>query len=916
MRVRLKHKRLAAELAKSRLSQNRWAQKLGLDSGHLSQLVNGRRVHPNARTRRKLLKGLDLDFDALFEVELPPRPGAIGRRFGADNDYPRQLRSRSSQWRSTRGGRLMMGLFHDLAIALRTLSKSPVFSLIVIVTLALGIGANTAIFSVVDSVLLEPLPYASPDRLVRVWTSSAERPRHGNTSHDDLRDWAARSKTFEALGGYPSVSISGPVMTGDGPPRQLAASFVTEDFFDVLGVEAALGRRLLEEDQIEGKNRVLVLSDACWRRRFGSDPDIVGRDVTLNNAVSRVIGVMPADFQYPSADIELWTPISLIPDTGVPRKRFVRWLNIVGRLKPGVSLKQAGSDLSSIALGLSEEYPEANEGVTAVALQPLRENMVGDVATHMWVTLGAVAFVLLIGCANVANLMLARSNRLRRDLSIRLALGAGRWRVLRQILAESVLLSLIGGVVGVAVAFLGIRFLVSMAPSGIPRLSSVDIDPSVLLFAAVASIATGIAFGLFPAWRSTRTDLQEALKEGGRSPDISRGEGWYRQTLVVAQLGLVVLLTIGSGLLMSSYGALRSVDPGFQPEGVLTMQVNAPNYRLPDSPAIIAYFENLLKGIRSMPGVTHAAVIRPMPLGPDTFSGESWRLYHAGRPQTPENEVHVKTSFVSADFFRSMAIPILEGEDFPPSEPGTRQTWVGIINRAAAERYFPDQAVRVGQRLALGQKEMEVIGVVGNIHQTDLRDEPEPALYWPMHQGPRVGMTLVIRSSGDPVSLVGPIQSRIWETSPDQPINNVATVDQLLTRSLSQQRFSMVLLASFAGLALLMAMVGIYGVLSYTVGRRVPEIGIRITLGARVADVLRMVVLQGMTPALIGIVVGTVGAVGLTRFMSSLLFGINARDPLVFGFAIGLLLAIALVACLIPARRATRVDPMTALRYE
>ncbi len=906
-------------MARSRFSQNRWAQRLGLDSGHLSQLVNGKRLYPNSQTRRKLLEGLDLEFEDLFEIEFQRR---VRKRIGNSrrpvvrNSARRFVSVAAAGTDPVQGVTRMPPFRQEVLQAIRSVKANPAFSLVVVLTLALGIGANTAIFSVVNSVLLQPLSYPSPDRLVRVWSSYPERQnRFGTVSPADLGDWRENSRFFEAIAGYPSLTVSGMVLTGDAAPQELTVSYVTEGFFETLATDAAQGRYLIEEDQREGQNQVLVLSDGVWKRLFGSNPGIVGRELSLNNKAFRVIGIMPPEFEFPSPEIEMWAPVSLIPDSGIPRRRNIRWMSIVARLKEGASIEQARDDLTSVARQLSVDFPRMNEGLTAVSVRGLHEHLVGDVQKQMFLILGAVSFVLLIGCANVANLFLAQSQKRYREISVRLALGASRLHIVRQQLTECLILAITSGTIGILLGWLGIRILVAMAPEDIPRVSLVAIDGTVLLFTAGVSVLTGLAFGVIPALRSARFNLNDSLKEAGRTLGVSRAERWYRQSLVAAQLALVVLLTIGAGLLIGSYSRLLGVDPGFRADSLLTMQVTAPGYKLNSSAEYLNYFHSVLDRVRVLPGVREAAFVRPLPLGPGTFSGENWTL--KAKPTADSQEIEVRTSvrFISTDYFRTMGIPLLEGRDIDGRDRERGQP-VAIVNENLADIVWPGSEDRSQKELLMGSHSIRVVGVAGNIRQTELAEEPSPVVYWPIFQNTRAGMTLVVRGETDAFALIKSVQNRIWELNPDQPITQIASMDQLISTSVAQYRFSVLMMGLFAAVALILAAVGIYGVLSYLVTRRTREIGIRMTLGAQFTNVMKLVIGQGMAPAAIGIAAGLAAAVGMTGLMSSMLFEINATDPAIFGTASGLLLVVAFLACYIPARRACRVDPQEALRYE
>ncbi|MFQ5744725.1 MAG: ABC transporter permease [Acidobacteriota bacterium] len=804
----------------------------------------------------------------------------------------------------------------DLRYALRMISRSPGFTAAAVLTLALGIGANTAIFSVVNAVLLRPLPYVDPGRLVRLWSAYPEDgAERSSTSPLDLDDWRQQNGVFEQMAGFPSVRLSGFVLTGSESPAEISTVFVTEGFFESLGVAALLGRTLAPTDQVDGNNRVVVLSHAYWQQRFGADAGIVGSTLTLNGSPFTVIGVMPPAFEYPAADTEMWAPLSLIPDSGVPRRRGVRWLQVVARLKPGVTLAQAQTEMNTVVGRLAKQYPESNERLTGVTLRPLHEEMVGDLRTAMLTLFAAVVLVLLIGCANVANLMLARAEGRHKEVAIRMALGARRRRLIRQLLTESLLLTLSGGAVGLLLALWGVRVLVAMAPEEIPMLSQVGVDGAVLGFTTLLTLAAGLLFGLVPALRVAGADLHDSLKEGplGRR-SAAHPHRRLRSLLVVSEVALVVVLAVAAGLLLRSYGRLLRVDPGFEPRHLLTLAVTAQSYKYPERPQFTGFFHDLLQRLEQLPGVDSVGMVRPLPLRGDTFEGESFTFSIDSRPSPPAgHEPGAVMRFVSPGYFHTMGIPLLAGRDFSARD-SARAPIVLVVNHTAAERYWPGEEP-VGKSISAGNATgLLIIGVVGDVRQLALAQEPMPVIYVVYTQVARVGMTLVVRTAADPRSMIGAVRRTIWEVDSDQPIEQIAPMEQVIADSLVQPRFSMTLLGIFAGLALVLAAVGIYGVISYTVSQQTHEIGIRMTLGAQGSDLLRLVVRRAMSLALTGIAIGLAGALAAGHWMASLLFGISAFDPPTFLLATLLLTAVALAASLVPALRASRVDPLIAIR--
>jgi len=802
----------------------------------------------------------------------------------------------------------MEDLLRDVRYAVRGLRRRPGFSAVVVVTLALGIGANTAIFSVVQAVLLRPLPYPEPERLVRLWSAYPERDvRFGTTSPLDVHDWERLSDGFASIGAWPNVRISGLMMTQAGVPVEMATTYVTDGFFPALGMEALHGRTLGPDDHVEGDDRVVVLSHGAWQRRLGGDPGVVGSTLRLGGDPFVVAGVMPRSFEFPDAGTEVWAPLSLIPESGVPRQRGIRWLNVVGRLASGVALEGATEEMDSIAASLAGQYPDANRQLTSVTVQPLREVIVGDVRPVMLTLFGAVGLVLLIACANVASLVLARSEGRSRELAVRAALGADRGTLVRQLLLESLLLALVGGGVGAALSVSGVQALLGLAPAGIPRLSAVGFDAGVLVFTVVLAVATGLLFGLAPAFRASRPDVHDRLREGGRG--ASTGARGLRSALVVGEVALVVVLAVGAGLLIRSYRGLSSVDPGFDPEGVLTLRVAA---RGDDH---VSFFQRALERIEALPNVEAAGMIRPLPLAPDTFQGEGITFRLPGTEPPPGQEPEGVLRFTSPGYFEAMGIPRRAGRDFTNRDDGESPP-VFVINRAAAERYWPGEDP-VGETILAGSGiSIEIVGVVGDVRQTGLAEPVEPVFYANHAQISRTGMTLVVRAAGDPSALVSPIQTIIRDLEPDQPIDDIAAMSDVVDRSIARPRFSMTLLSVFAGLALVLAAVGIYGVIAYTVAQRTRELGIRKALGAQRGDVVDLVVRETLRLAVAGLALGLVVAWAAAGWMESMLVGVGARDPWTFAASGVLLAAVALLAAAAPALRAAHTDPMIALRTD
>jgi putative ABC transport system permease protein len=811
---------------------------------------------------------------------------------------------------------MLRSVIQDIRYGFRALLASPVFALAAILTIALGIGANAAIFSMVNAVLLRPLPYPAPEQLVRIYSAYPERDaRRGTLSPDDLRDWREQSTAFANMTAFPNIDVGGFVLTGSGAPQRVAAHYVEEGFFETLATPPLQGRGIGLADHTEGDNRVAVLSYRSWQSRFGGRSDVVGSTITLSDAPFEVIGVMPPGFDYPSPDAEIWVPLSVIPESGIPRRRDVRFLAGVGRLRPGIAIGAAQVDLNTVAKRLAAEYPESNERLTEVALVPLRAQMTGDVRTPLLTLLGAVGGVLLICCANIANLMLVRAQGRSREFALRSALGAGRARLVRQLITESALLALIGGVVGLVLGTAALRVLVAAAPTEVPRLAEVAVDPVVVMAALGAALATGLLFGLAPAWVVWRGDLQAELKLSAGAGAQTRGRNRLRGVLIVAEVALVLVLAIGAGLLVRSLDALMDVEPGFVVERSVAMRVSAPGYKLESSSDTQQFFTEILTRVRDQPGVAAAGVVRPMPLTADTFQGEDFRFNIVGEPAPAEGqEPSAVLRFASDGLFEAMGIPIVAGRDFNPSDDREAGEIRGVINQSFADRHFGGKAV--GKRLASFGAEIAIIGVVGDVKQSSLDEEVRNVVYAPHTQVTRSGMTLVVRTRSEPAELQRAINEAIWAVNPDQTIENVITLDALVQSSVAERRFSATLVTLFAGLALTLAAIGIYGVVANAVAHRKREIGIRMALGARGADVTRWVVAQGMAWVLSGIVVGLALAVAASRLISSMLYGVSTTDLPTYAGGAAVLALVALVASLVPARRAISIDPVRTLRAD
>jgi putative ABC transport system permease protein len=812
------------------------------------------------------------------------------------------------------GWRSLEQLTHDLRFGMRMLTKRPGFTLVAIITLALGIGANTAIFSVVNTVLLQPLPYKDPDRLVMVWEDDT---RHGyprdTPAAANYIDWRDQNQVFEGMAAIADLSFN---LTGIGEPERIDGNRVSANLFDLLGVEPQLGRAFSPEEDQPGGNRVVIMSHGLWQRRFGSDINIIGTPLTLNGVSFTVIGVMPLRFQFPGPQNELWIPIAFNSREAANRGRH--YLRVVARTKPGVTLQQAQAEMNTIAARLQQQYPDSNTDLGATVI-PLHEQLVGDIKPALLVLLGAVGFVLLIACANVANLLLARAAVRQKEIAIRVALGAGRLRLVRQFLTESLLLAALGGVVGLLLSLWGVNLLKAFIPENISQVKAITVDARVLGFTLLVSLLTGLIFGLAPATQASKFDLNETLKEGGRdSASGSRGNR-IRGLLVISEVAVSLILLIGAGLLINSFLRLSNVDPGFRADNLLTMQVVLPQLKYPDHARRSAFYTDLLSRVEALPGVKSAAVTNWIPL---VLQGDSVGITIEGQPAPPPGqELIVVTRVVSPHYFRTMGIQFLQGRDFDEQRDRADSPAVVVISETMARRFWPGEDP-VGKRLTPGRPDnpddwCEVVGIVKDVRQFHLDADPKPQMYFTYEQaGLFAPRHVIVSTEVEPLSLAATVRKTVWEIDKDQPVSDISTMEDVLSESVARQRFSMLLLGIFAAVALALAAVGIYGVMSYSVAQRTREIGIRMALGAQGRDVLKLVIGQGMRLAFIGVTVGLIGAFALTRLMQSLLFGVSATDWLTFVVIAFLLAVVALLACYLPARRATKVDQMIALRYE
>jgi len=807
----------------------------------------------------------------------------------------------------------MLTFLQDLRYGMRALLKRPGFMLIAVVTIALGIGANTAIFSVVNALLLRSLPYPDSNRLVTM-SGVGEKGPEGNTGYATFVDWRDRSKSFEQMA---IIRSWGGTVTGQGEPEMVNGLRVSNGYFRMLGVGPAIGRDFKVEEDRPATRFVMMLSHAFWQRRFSSDPNVIGKPMTLSGQTFTIVGVMPQGFEdylaanfYKPADV--WGPLGY--DVSQPFAcRDCQHLKVMGRLKPGVTPEQAAAEMTGIHEGIRRENPKTY-AFPGVAIQRLQDRFVGAIRPALYLLLVAVGFVLLIACANVANLLLARAAHRSREIAIRLALGAGRWRIIRQLLTESLLLSLVGAGCGLLLAMWGTELLVKLSPATMLTLQDVKTDGRVLGFTLFVSLLTGVLFGIFPALQSARSDVQLALKEGGDRTQSGR-QNRLRSLLVVSEIALAIVLLVGAGLLVRSFIRILNVTPGFEQRNLLTMMVPAIGVKYQQDEQVIVFYQSVLDRVKALPGVEATGVVSNLPFG---GNGDRYSFHVEEKPLANPSEAPSAERFgISPDYLRTMGIPILRGRGFTDHDTASTPLVV-LINTTLAKRYWPNENP-LGKRIRLGDTTgppRTIVGIVGDVDHQGLDDPPDIQVYTPQMQFTDGFMQLAVRTSVDPASLTAAVRNEIRAVDPDVPIYQIATMRQLISSSVSQRRFTLVLLAGFAAIALLMSAIGIYGVMSYTVTQRTQEIGIRVALGAQTSDVLKLVIRQGIRLVLVGVVSGLIGAFALTRLMEGLLFGVKATDPLTFAGIALLLISVALLACYIPARRAAKVDPMVALRYE
>jgi putative ABC transport system permease protein len=799
---------------------------------------------------------------------------------------------------------MMDTLFKDIRYGIRSLLSRPAFAAVAIITLGLGIGANTAIFSVINAVLLRPLSYDQPERLVTFrWNQSAL----------DLADVIASSRTFAKIGGEVLAPLA---YTAGTEPVQIQVGQVSGGYFETLGVNPARGRYIIADDDKNGAPFVVVLSHALWQRQFAGDQNIVGKTIPLSGNSYTVIGVMPPGFKSPRENSEAWTPVH-VSNPVAANFRGVHFLRTYGRLAPGMTLQQASAEMRLIDEQLAKQYPADNKN-RSTTLIGLQQRIVGESRNALLILFAAVSLVLLIACANFANLLLARGAERGREIVIRTALGAGRWRIVRQLLTESILIAILGGAIGVLFAWWGTNLLIALKPQNLPRLDEIGVDLRVFGFTLGVSLLTGLIFGLLPAWSASRAAVNTGLKEGGRSASSSRSQQRLRNAFVIGELAVALVLLVGAGLLVKTFWKLRNVEPGFNPNHLLTMRVELPEARYKEVEPQTRFRTQALANINSLPA-TQAAMVSELPLSGDALDHDF--LIEGRPPIASGDEPSLETRSVMGDYFHVMQIPLKSGRDFQSHDFDPNAPFVGIVNDEMVRQYFPNENP-LGKRVRWARNPtvqwIEIVGVVGNVKHFGLDLPEQPALYSPYTQinSWKRWMTFAVRTQADPAAMTQAVKDQIWKVAAQLPITRAQTMDEVAATSFDARRFNMLLLTLFAGLALVLAAVGVYGVMSYAVTQRTHEIGIRMALGAQVGNVMRLVMKSGLVIAMVGVAIGLGGAFALTRLMRTLLFAVEPTDKATFAGVSICLLLIALAACYLPARRATKVDPLQALRYE
>jgi putative ABC transport system permease protein len=807
-----------------------------------------------------------------------------------------------------------MGIFwQDLRYGFRMLTKNPGFTLVAVLAIALGIGANTTTFSCVNALLIHPFSFDHQERLVKLSERVPEAGiRHGSVAPGNFADWRDQSKSFQEIAAVNKRAFN---LTEGEQPERVAGASVSPRFFAVLNVKPSRGRVFSDEEGQVGHEQVAMIKETLWERRYNSDPNLVGQQIKVDGRNFTVVGILPKDFNFPVNGSEVWIPLAF--DAQGQSERRNHFLDVIGRLKAGVTREQAQAEIDSISLRAQKEFPETNGGLLGL-IEGLNESYTRGSRVYLNVLMGAVVFVLLIACANVANLLLVRSTSRQKEIAVRMALGGSRWRLIRQLLTESIVLALIGGVLGLLFSVWGIEFIKNGIPPGftqyIPGWEKMGIDVDVLFFTLVVTVLTGAVFGLAPAFQATRVNLNESLKESAKGASSGTSRNRLRSILVVAEIALSLVLLVSAGLMVRSFVALLSSDLGVNPKNVLTMELSIPRLKYPEEQQRINFYQELVGRVGNLPGVTSAAVVNFVPMGRSSTSAD---FHVEGRPSVPKSkEPHADYRVITPNYFEVVGTPLRQGRVFTEQDKQTAPPVV-IISEELARRYFPNGDA-VGKRLVFDEKEapLEIVGVAADVKDEDLDEEPQMTIYRPFAQQPWWSATLVARTSSEPTQLAQSIRQEVLAIDAEQPVYNIKTMEQIVDESISAKRLAMLMLAFFAFGALLLAAIGIYAVMSYAVTSRSHEIGIRMALGAQPADILRLVIGHGLLLTTIGVVLGLMGALAMTRAMTEMLYGVKATDPLTFGGISLLLSLVAFIACYLPARRATRVDPMIALRYE
>jgi predicted permease len=827
----------------------------------------------------------------------------------------RRVAQNPIQMGTERKTNMFADLSQDVRYGARMLLKNPAFTLIAVLALALGIGANSAIFSVVNTLLLRPLPYKNPDQLVVVWENATHQGFPKNTpSAANFIDWQKQNTVFQGMAAFAERSFN---LTGVGEPERLDGRRVSANLFDLLGVRPIIGRNFVPDEDKPG-TKVALLNESLWKRRFGSDPGVIGRAIALNGESYTVVGVLPNSVRLPAFGNwrdQVWVPLAFTSEEAASRGNH--YLQVIGRMKAGVALEQARAEMATIMARLAQQYPEDNTRIGTV-VNPLHEEIVGNMKPALLVLLGAVAFVLLIACANVANLLLARAAARHKEIALRLALGADRARLTKQLLVESVMLSLLGGVVGLVFAWAGLQVLTRFIPPDVAHAEGIAIDAKVLAFTLLVALVTGLVFGLAPASQASHFNLNDTLKEGGRDAGAGPRGKRLRSALVIAEVAVSFILLIGAGLLINSFMHLRNLDPGFRTDHLLTLNVDLSETKYPDNPKRTAFFDEVVRRVQALPGVRSVAVAGNLPF---TYNGDSMPIGAEGIPDpAPDQRPDVIFRAIGPGYFSTMGIPLVRGRDF--NDQDTLDTTPTVmVSEKTAQHYWPN-ADPIGKRIKNGSTTSDapwrtVIGVVKDVRQNDFVAEPKMQMYFTYRQlRSLMPNALIVRTAVEPLSLAASVRNAIWAVDKDQSVANIDSMEHIVAGAVARQRFSMLLLAIFAGVALVLAAVGIYGVMSYSVAQQTREIGIRMALGAQRSDVLKMTIKQGLKLVGVGLIIGLAAAFVLTRVMATLLFGISATDPITFATISLILMAVALLASYIPSVRAMKVDPMVALRYQ